>query len=132
MDSIFRCMAKSLMKRELFKAKIVREHVLKMYGIKEGLKMKYRERPITIEAVRLQSGDIMPAWFTEKIKENIIVVKEDGTFEINTEEGILKGEAGDYIVLDINDKVYPCKAEIFERAYERVVGRSERPGRVSI
>jgi hypothetical protein len=92
--------------------------------------MKFRERPATVEAVKFQSGAIMPAWFADKVKENIILVKNDGTCEINTSEGVLTSNKGDYIILDINGKVYPCRPEIFERAYERVVGRSEREGRV--
>jgi len=94
--------------------------------------MKYRERPITIDAVRLQPGDMMPSWFTEGVKKNIIMVKEDNSFEIKTEDGTLRGEKGDYIICDVFGKIYPCRAEIFERAYERVAGRTERPGRVSL
>ena len=92
--------------------------------------MKFREKPATVEAVKFQAGAIMPAWFTDRVKKNIIVVKNDGTCELNTSDGVLTSNKGDYIILDIDGKVYPCRPEIFERSYERVVGRSEGNGRV--
>jgi hypothetical protein len=93
--------------------------------------MKYREKPATVEAVKYQPGVIMPSWFADRVKDNVILVKNDGTCDINTSEGVLTSNPGDYIIFDINGKVYPCRPEIFERAFERVVGRSERNGRVA-
>lgn len=94
--------------------------------------MKYKKRPFTIEAVRFEANTVMPAWFTERVNKNMIVVQNDGTCDIRTPEGVMKIHKGDYIILEPFGNVYPCNPEIFEMTYEKVVGRSERVGRISL
>ena len=94
--------------------------------------MKYKERPVTIDAVKYQPGGIQPAWFGAMLENGTIMVKPDGTLAVKTHQGVVQAEKGDYIILDMFGAVYPCAAELFERAYERVVGRSERDGRISV
>jgi len=59
---------------------------------------KYRKLPIVIEA-----------------KQTKMVVI------IHNLEGVMKADIGDYIITGVNGEKYPCKAEIFEKTYERVV-----------
>ncbi len=59
--------------------------------------MKYRKKPIVIEAYQT--------------KKEII---------INTLEGDMKANVGDYIITGVNGEVYPCKPDIFEKTYEKV------------
>ena len=40
--------------------------------------------------------------------------------EIETEEGTMKAEAGDYIVRGVEGEVYPVKPDIFSKTYERI------------
>ena len=94
--------------------------------------MKYREKPLTVEAVRYQKNVIMPIWFIKMVNENIIVINKEETCDINTPDGVLKSNPGDYIILDTCGKVYPCRPEIFEMRFEKVVGRSEGFGRLSV
>lgn len=94
--------------------------------------MKYKKRPFTIEAFQFESNAIIPAWFTERVNKNMIIEQNDGTYDVNTPEGAMKIHIGDYIILDPYGNVYPCNPKIFEIKYEKVVGRSERSGRISL
>ncbi len=74
--------------------------------------MKYRKKPVVIEAFRF-GLDKFPEWF-----------KQDWIFEdeiiIETLEGNMKAVVGDYIIKGIAGEIYPCKSEIFLASYEAV------------
>ncbi len=55
----------------------------------------YRKKPITIEAVRL----------TDRI-------------EIETREGVMVGEPGDWLITGVEGEKYPCKDSIFRKTYD--------------
>lgn len=78
--------------------------------------MKYRKKPVVIEAVRYMIDNSLPDWFMDRVSNNTIVIHED---HIKTLEGTMKSEYGDYIILGVNDEVYPCKPDIFEKTYEK-------------
>ena len=40
--------------------------------------------------------------------------------KIKTLEGVMTANEGDYIIRGVSGKLYPCKADIFEKTYERV------------
>ena len=50
---------------------------------------------------------------------------EDG--HIDTLEGRMSYEAGDWIIIGIRGERYPCKREIFEESYEEAPQRKESP-----
>ena len=81
--------------------------------------MKYRKKPVVIEAFRFQIDAAAPDWFMDRVTDNIIIIHEDGTCDINTLEGIMKSDKGDYIILGVNGEVYPCKPDIFEKTYDK-------------
>ena len=56
---------------------------------------KYRKKPIVIEAY--QTDEVM---------------------YIETLEGTMKANVGDYIITGVNGEPYPCKPDIFEQTYE--------------
>lgn len=58
---------------------------------------KYRKKPVTIEAYQTN----------EEI-------------EIETLEGTMKANKGDYIITGIHGEQYPCKPDIFKETYEEV------------
>jgi len=93
---------------------------------------QYRKKPVVIEAFRM-GIDSRPDWFQDKVTTNEIVtytVNEDengNPFEfqktwcfIQTLEGEMKGDYGDYIIQGIKGEIYPCKPDIFEATYEKV------------
>ena len=38
-------------------------------------------------------------------------------FEVETLEGLMKGRAGDYLMIGVNNEMYPCAKEVFEQTY---------------
>lgn len=44
----------------------------------------------------------------------------DGDFTCNTLEGITKGKKGDYLVVGVDNEIYPCDKEIFLKTYKKI------------
>ena len=82
--------------------------------------MKYRKKPIVIEAFRFMIDAAAPDWFMDRVSDNIIITHQDGTCDINTLKGTIRVDKGDYIILDVNGEVYPCKPDVFIKTYEKV------------
>ena len=61
-------------------------------------KMKFRKKPVIIEAYQTKVEMIIP-----------------------TLEGNMKASIGDWIITGINGEQYPCKPDIFEKTYEKVL-----------
>lgn len=58
---------------------------------------KYRKKPVIIEAYQT-----------------------DKEMDIETLEGIMHADVGDYIITGVKGEKYPCKPDIFEATYEKV------------
>jgi len=41
-------------------------------------------------------------------------------FEVETLEGVMKGNIGDWLIIGVNGEMYPCKPDIFKKTYEEV------------
>ena len=88
--------------------------------------MKYRKKPIIIEAFKLKDkGFVEEYWFWDAVENGTITTHHFMTFstepawcEINTLEGTMIAKAGDYIIRGVNGEIYPCRADIFEKTYE--------------
>jgi hypothetical protein len=80
----------------------------------------YRKKPITIEAFKW-SGDVYqiedPEWIVDLIEHGKVTINFPNMF-IETLEGIMKADAGDWIIKGVKGEVYPCKPDIFEATYE--------------
>lgn len=59
--------------------------------------MKFRKKPIIIEAYQT-----------------------DKEIFIETLEGVMKADVGDWIITGVNGEKYPCKPDIFAKTYEPV------------
>jgi len=82
--------------------------------------MRYRKRPIVVEAEQCIYGDIMRAkWLFEAREGGILYNGSDGVY-IQTLEGDMRVDNGDYIIRGIEGELYPCKEEIFLKTYEEV------------
>lgn len=80
--------------------------------------MKYRKKPIVIEACRYMIDRYMPDWFMDMVSDDTITTHADGTCDVKTLEGTMKANFGDYIIRGVNGEVYPCKPDVFEKTYE--------------
>jgi hypothetical protein len=81
--------------------------------------VKYRKKPVVIEAVR---------WNGRNISEIILLgggnqIEESfysDEIVIKTLEGDMTAANGDWIIRGIKGELYPCKNDIFEATYEPV------------
>ncbi|MED2940661.1 hypothetical protein ABFV99_25565 [Cytobacillus horneckiae] len=103
---------------------------------------KYCKKPVIVDAFqwtgdRNQEED--PEWFVECLKkgtakvyketeeysyydsEASVPIFENGIYmEIETLEGTMRANKGDYIIKGVQGEIYPCKANIFNATYEKV------------
>jgi hypothetical protein len=63
----------------------------------------FRKKPVVIEAVQL----------TRRVA-------------IQTLEGEMVGNVGDWLITGVNGEQYPCKPDIFEKTYEPVEAEAKR------
>ena len=59
--------------------------------------MKFRKKPVVVDAYQT-----------------------DREMNIETLEGVMHTEPGDWIITGVNGERYPCKPDIFEKTYEPV------------
>ena len=55
-----------------------------------------------------------------KIPVVIEAYQTDEEMEIETLEGVMKANKGDWIIRGVKGELYPCKPEVFEMTYEKV------------
>lgn len=78
--------------------------------------MKYRKKPVTIDAIQWTGvNQTEIALFT-----NGKSMYKDGMLCINTLEGTMAATVGDYIIRGVDGEYYTCKESIFAKTYEKV------------
>lgn len=92
--------------------------------------MKFRKKPIVIEAWKVCPPDgnaAPPTWLVEAVIGGAV------TFDaavpcamINTLEGTMRADPGDWIIQGVKGELYPCKPDIFEATYERADNGGEQ------
>jgi hypothetical protein len=89
---------------------------------------RFTKKPIEIEAFQFYV-DAMPDWFMDRVSANDIVLfncnlKEcsinEAYCEIQTLEGVMRANGGDWIIKGVKGELYPCKPDIFKMTYEEV------------
>lgn len=84
--------------------------------------MKYRKKPVVIEAVQFldtaEAIDKLSNFVDDTISIGYNV--EPPTVSINTLEGVMVANIGDYIIKGVNGEFYPCKPDIFHKTYDPV------------
>lgn len=89
--------------------------------------MKYRKKPVEIEAVRWTGKNREgianfcgnKAIFTaRKQRADGVILNYD--LMISTLEGMMYATIGDYIIKGVNGEYYPCKPDVFAKTYEEV------------
>lgn len=85
---------------------------------------KYRKKPIVVEAIQFTGFLCVPniKKFVNdgSLKVTDLVNSNVPRIEIETLEGNMLVNEGDYIIKGVDGEFYPCKAEIFEKTYERL------------
>lgn len=81
--------------------------------------MKYRKKPVVIEAWQVQP-DIggMPEWLTDALGKTVTINSIGPILFIDTLEGRMRADPGDWIIQGVKGELYPCKPDIFAQTYE--------------
>ncbi|MCX4606839.1 hypothetical protein OG402_41160 [Streptomyces anulatus] len=90
---------------------------------------KYRKKPVEIEAVHLTndvSPDEVASWCGGRVAPHPEQNYTGGALviEIETLEGTMRAEPGDWIIKGVVGKFYPCRDDIFEATYEATEART--------
>jgi len=70
----------------------------------------------------VKNGKLETEKFTEYRKKPVVVkaYQTDVELDIETLEGTMRADIGDYIILGVKGEPYPCKPDIFAATYESV------------
>lgn len=88
--------------------------------------MKYRKRPVVVEAVKWagteESANEIISWATEHdgglYYARYTSAGGGDVLVVSTLEGDMRARPGDYIIRGVQNEFYPCAADIFEQTYE--------------
>lgn len=85
---------------------------------------KYRKKPVEIEAVQVtqRNGEEIESWIGASAKSYDVGMAPGMThhIDIDTLEGTMRADVGDWIIKGVKGEFYPCKPDIFEATYEEV------------
>ena len=83
--------------------------------------MKYRKKPVVIDAVQWSGNNLNEILDFMKDKQpNYYEDDEKKLLTIQTLEGNMIASVGDYIIKGVQGEFYPCKLDIFKQTYEVV------------
>jgi len=93
---------------------------------------KYRKKPVVVEAFQITQSKApfelgsWPSWLVQATLRpasfpGSVSIDEKGALRIHTLEGYMSVSEGDWIILGVEDEIYPCKPDIFVKTYDEVV-----------
>ena len=88
--------------------------------------MKYRKKPVVIEAVQLRWdtwSEMCDFIGVGKLKDGKPEGKQNGEaigLLIPTLEGLMEAKENDWIIKGVKGEIYACKPDIFKQTYEAV------------
>ena len=95
--------------------------------------MRFRKKPVVINAIQYTGNNLKEIidftgkyekfddWFASWEDYVSYVKSHNNIFKIFTLEGTMESSPGDWIIQGVNGENYPCKPDIFEKTYEKVV-----------
>ena len=78
---------------------------------------KYVKKPVVVEAIKYDGTNKVEI---QEFMDRYLDDTQDGQLKIETLEGIMLANVGDYIIKGVSGEFYPCKPDIFEKTYEKV------------
>lgn len=88
--------------------------------------MKFRKKPVVIEAMRFNGlDDYLKIVDWMKASGDTSALADEVRYStpemsIQTLEGMMSARPGDWIIRGVQGEFYPCKPDIFEATYEAV------------
>lgn len=90
-----------------------------------GRAVKFRKKPVVIDAYEFHNRvgpDTRPDWLMQAVADGRIEFHGARLgldfLTIQTLEGQMRAEVGDYIIRGVQGELYPCKPDIFAATYE--------------
>ena len=84
--------------------------------------MKFRKKPVEIEAFQVpyavSDKSELRAWLSTYAGSRKWTIHDAGTVAIETLEGTMTADLGDWIICGVQGEIYPCKPDIFAETYE--------------
>lgn len=94
--------------------------------------MRYRKKPVVIEAVEWNGRNLFEVrtfmgervnfdgdWRVQDRFHELETHSRLYGLKIETLEGTMNADVGDYIIKGVHGEFYPCKPDIFEKTYEK-------------
>jgi hypothetical protein len=89
---------------------------------------QYRKKPVVIDAIQITDQNLVELLgITEEhphVKTLCVIVEGNAitnrvhSVEIETPEGTMTGQPGDWLIRGVQGEFYPCKPSIFAATYE--------------
>jgi len=89
---------------------------------------RYRKKPVEIDAVQMTADLIedelrhAPTWVREAHEGERVVPGFGGPsahfFSVETDEGDMRGDAGDWLIRGVEGELYPCRDSVFRATYD--------------
>jgi len=80
--------------------------------------MKYRKKPVVVEAAVWDGIHVDPLWELDPEHTQPFTLDGAGHVTVRTIEGPLAASPGDWIIKGVKGEFYPCKPDIFAMTYE--------------
>lgn len=91
---------------------------------------RYCKKPVEIEAIQWNGaneseievfvGDAAKFTVTSDAAWKVHMAKPITKLEIETLEGTMTAQIGDFIIRGVEGEFYPCKPDIFEKTYDKI------------
>jgi hypothetical protein len=85
---------------------------------------KFRKKPVTIDGIQYTGdnlGEVLQFVSQHSKTKRKLWADEDGKLCIETLEGVMMASCNDWVIIGVVGEVYPCKPDIFEMTYEKVL-----------
>lgn len=93
--------------------------------------MLFKKKPLVIEALRVQEPNTPTElhYFCPQARVcGVGAVGEHVWIEIDTLEGTMRANYGDWIIKGVKGEFYPCKPDIFDATYDPVLADNQETG----
>lgn len=92
---------------------------------------QFRKKPVVIEAVQVSLAGLpmeRPQWLVDAIGDGTVYWQGGDTpyYTIETLEGAMRANLGDWIIRGVNGELYPCKPDVFAKTYEPAPPQQKR------
>lgn len=96
---------------------------------------KFRKKPVVVEAIQwtgsnleeirnFVGSDLIENYIEHFDIERTLIKQTLAGIAINTLEGTMMVNYGDYIIKGVNNEFYPCKPDIFHETYENLIDKN--------